>query len=383
MNSPDLFERILESLHQAALDPVHWPTSAGLIDRACGLKGNALAICSGAGRTPEEISFARFCLGGRRYEDLEREYFRDYWSRDERIPRIRNLRHGELVPTGDLYTDDEKDTSPTYSYWLRNTDMVQGLHVRMEGPDRSQIVWALGECTETRGWSSPQIDGIERLLPHVRHFASVQHMLADAQALGSSLAELLDNSRFGVIQLNRNGRILAANDRACGLLRAGDGLTDGNGFLRARTPVENVELQRLLASALSPLTVPAAAGTMTIRRRSAKVRLIVHINPVSTPDSMFRAPQIAALVLIVDPVSRARIDPGLVGAAMGLTPAESRLAVMLAAGHSLRDIASATGRTEGTVRWHLKQIFRKQGISRQTDLVRLVLSLDGLPDAHD
>ena len=208
-------------------------------------------------------------------------------------------------------------------------------------------------------------------------------MLADAQALGSSLAELLDNSRFGVIQLNRNGRILAANDRACGLLREGDGLTDGNGFLRARTPVENVKLQRLLASALSPLTVPPAAGTMTIRRRSAKVRLIVHINPVSTPDSMFRAPQIAALVLIVDPVSRARIDPGLVGAAMGLTPAESRLAVMLAAGHSLRDIASATGRTEGTVRWHLKQIFRKQGISRQTDLVRLVLPMDGLPDAHD
>lgn len=65
--------------------------------------------------------------------------------------------------------------------------------------------------------------------------------------------------------------------------------------------------------------------------------------------------------------------------ALGLTPTESRLAVMLAAGHSVREIAVLTGRTEGTVRWHLKRIFGKQSTSGQTDLVRRVLSLEGLP----
>ena len=52
---------------------------------------------------------------------------------------------------------------------------------------------------------------------------------------------------------------------------------------------------------------------------------------------------------------------------------------MVAAGRPVHDIAAMTGRTEGTIRWHLKKIFRKQGISRQADLVRLVLSLDGFP----
>ena len=81
-------------------------------------------------------------------------------------------------------------------------------------------------------------------------------------------------------------------------------------------------------------------------------------------------------------VRSARIDPGIVAAALGLTPSESRLAVMLAAGYSVRTIAARTRRTEGTVRWHLNQIYRKRRISRQADLVRLVLSLDGFPGSE-
>ena len=34
-----------------------------------------------------------------------------------------------------------------------------------------------------------------------------------------------------------------------------------------------------------------------------------------------------------------------------------------------------TGLTEGTIYWHLKQIYQKLPISRQVDLVRLVLSI--------
>ena len=62
-------------------------------------------------------------------------------------------------------------------------------------------------------------------------------------------------------------------------------------------------------------------------------------------------------------------------AILGLTPAESQVAVWLAEGKSVRDMATATGLTEGAIYWHLKQIYRKLPISRQVDLVRLVLSI--------
>ena len=378
MSHADPFERILTSLHGAALDPAGWPPASGLIEDACGVKGNALVVYSGINCSREAIVFAHFCFGGRRYEDLERKYFRDYFSGDERIPRLKRLRDGRLVSTGDLYTDREKESSATYNEMFGATEMERGFHVRFMGPDQSEIVWALGNCSETTGWSSTQIDVIERLLPHVRHFASVQYLLADAGALGRSLGALLDNSRFGIIELDRHRRILAANDRARSLLLRGDGLYDLAGLLRARERTEDRELETLIARALPRVGIRASAGSMTIRRRRARTRLVMHVNPVGQPGAVILGSRVAALVLVVDPESQATIDADLVRVAMGLTPAQAQVAAMLAEGRTLRGIAAATGRTEGTVRWHLKQIFRRQGVSRQTELVRRVLSLDGL-----
>ena len=61
---------------------------------------------------------------------------------------------------------------------------------------------------------------------------------------------------------------------------------------------------------------------------------------------------------------------------------ESRVAVLLAEGMSVREIAITTGREESTIRSHVKRIFAKHGLSRQADLVRLVLSLAGTPESR-
>ena len=72
---------------------------------------------------------------------------------------------------------------------------------------------------------------------------------------------------------------------------------------------------------------------------------------------------------------RLPLYPEFVAESLGLTPAESRVAVALAEGKTVRDIAEATGRTKHTVRWLFRQIYRKLGISTQAQLVRLVLLL--------
>ena len=88
-----------------------------------------------------------------------------------------------------------------------------------------------------------------------------------------------------------------------------------------------------------------------------------------------RAAPVAAVVLIAEPGRRHRISPEAVATTLELTPGETQVAVGLAEGKSVRDMAKAAGRTEGAVYRHLKHIYRKQSISRQADLVQLVLSL--------
>ena len=70
-----------------------------------------------------------------------------------------------------------------------------------------------------------------------------------------------------------------------------------------------------------------------------------------------------------------RINPQFVAERLHLTPNESRVAALLAEGRSVQETASVIGRKESTVRWFLRQINRKLKISRQHQLVRLVLLL--------
>lgn len=102
------------------------------------------------------------------------------------------------------------------------------------------------------------------------------------------------------------------------------------------------------------------------------------MKPVSSPEPDYGAWHVAALVLIVEPGRQHRVDPQVVSSTLGLTPTETRVAVWLAEGKNVRDMAKETGHTEGTIYWHLNQIYKKQSISGQVDLVRLVLSLAAL-----
>lgn len=380
MSQRDAFERILAALHEAALDDTRWLAASALIDDACQAKGNLLVFGDGHSLEDTEIFMARFCYRGQRREDWEREYFGIYHPQDERVPRLRQLDHGRVVHVRSLYTEEEAKASATYNEALPRSHTRNSLHVRLDGPCGGRIVWVIADPAGDDGWSRAQIETVERLLPHVGQYVRVRHALADAGALGASLAALLDGTRSGVIQLDRRCRIVAANDPARDLLRRGDGLSDQGGSLHARAPADDAALQALLARALPRYGSQGAGGSMLVRRALDLPGLVLHVSPVGEGGTDIRARRVAALVLVVDPASRTRIDPALVAATLGLTPMESRVAVWLAEGLTVRDIARATGRTENTVRWHMKNIFAKQGIGRQFELVQLVRSLAGLPD---
>ena len=187
----------------------------------------------------------------------------------------------------------------------------------IEGLDGCGTVMSFGDSTERGGWGHDQIRTIKRLAPHIRQFARIRHAMADAKALGASLAELLGNRRSGIIQLDRRGRILEANDRARDILLKRDGLCDEKGVLAAGHHGENAELQRLLAQALPPYGVQGTGGSMKITRRKARAPLVLEIHPVREMGMDFGAWQVGVLVLVVDPAARPLVDPDLAAAVLG------------------------------------------------------------------
>ena len=374
MSGQDAFERILGLLYEAMLDDSHWPATSALIDEACGITGNGLMVGEGP-KDDIRVLFVGLYYRGQRRADLEREYLEVYHPIDERVPRFRQLPDSRLVHVTDLYTAEELKTSRTYNEITLRGKQQDSLNVRLDGSDGSHMTWGLGDPVASEGWGSSGIAMVQRLLPHIRQFVRVRQALVRAGARGTTVTALLENPRIGVLHLDRRGRILAANDRAGRILRGGHGLSDRGRVLGARSPADQRRLKQLVAEALPNSGTAAVSGSMRLGRSSGLPPVVLHIQPVGVPQPDYGARHVAALVLMVEPGRRHRIDPGWVARVLGLTRAESRVAAGLAEGRSVRELAEARGITDRAIYGHLNQIYQKQSISGQVDLVRLVLSI--------
>jgi DNA-binding CsgD family transcriptional regulator len=59
-------------------------------------------------------------------------------------------------------------------------------------------------------------------------------------------------------------------------------------------------------------------------------------------------------------------------AGLGLSPAESHITLARFNRQTPKECAYSAGLTDNTVRWHVRNIYRKLGVHRQGDLIRLL-----------
>jgi DNA-binding CsgD family transcriptional regulator len=85
----------------------------------------------------------------------------------------------------------------------------------------------------------------------------------------------------------------------------------------------------------------------------------------------FRA---STAVFVQDPLSAPRTEGEAFARLYGLTGAELRVLLTLAPGLAVKEAARLLGLGEPTVRTHLQRIYMKTGVSRQPELVSLLLA---------
>ena len=166
---------------------------------------------------------------------------------------------------------------------------------------------------------------------------------------------------------------IEANNRARAILRRADGLVDRAGYLRAQVAADDPRLGNLLSSVLDSGR-PATTGSIAVERTPKRPRLAVHLSPIDVDGR--GSSSVALLRSHSLSIRRARgaFDVDQVAVPLGLTRAGSRVAVALAEGASVRDIATGTGRKESSVRWLIMNIHSKLDISPNADLVQMVLT---------
>jgi len=377
MGAQDQYNAVVRMMAEAELDEASWPEASRRIDVGGGLVGSHLCVLRGESPDNAEFLFGRLYKRGEAHPELERTYVENYMAIDERLPRYFEMPDGVFSHVNALVPESVRRQSATYNEFLTPTGGGNSVIVHLAGPEGLHIAWSLVRDGQPEDWSTDQIEWIRGLLPHVRHFVLVRRMLASADGIRvRSLLDLQLGGRVGAILLDRWGRIQDANDRARDMLRAKDGLGDHGGFLFPSRKADTSRLRRLLARVLPGADGEAEGGSMGIHRRSAPP-LALYATPMSGAFSDFGPGSVAALIMVADPLDKLEVDETQFPALLGLTPMQSRVAAFLTSGDTVQSISATLHLSPETVRWHIKQILGRLGLSRQADIIRLVLSTPG------
>jgi DNA-binding CsgD family transcriptional regulator len=217
---------------------------------------------------------------------------------------------------------------------------------------------------------------LETLMPHLQRALKLHlqfsQLRLNVEGLGSGL-EAFGHAVFG---LDSKGRVVLSNRQ--GEKIAGDGIRLVDGCLIATHPEENGRLQALLFEAIKSGSRDglSSGGSLLLGRKSGPSSLRVTVSPFQS-HALDSYGQLAALVFVGDPeavpLSRSAILRGL----YGLTAAEARIADLLAGGNEVGEVAVRASITLETARFHVKRVLTKTGTRRQTELMRLMMSLPG------
>lgn len=215
---------------------------------------------------------------------------------------------------------------------------------------------------------------LERIVPHFRTMLRLRNTMVTRDRHIDFSRMIAERSGDGMVLITRHGKVHSMNAQATALLAEEDGLSLDGTELVADFAEDSDRLKRAIHTLLQHGRAQIAdpAVSLAIRRRSGAQPYRLHIMPLAIRKYYFAGDEIELAIQIVGrQTSASQIDDGM-AAQFGLSPAEVRVATHLAAGISPKQIADLLGNSINTIKVHRRNLYRKLGISRHFDLVRMI-----------
>jgi DNA-binding CsgD family transcriptional regulator len=172
--------------------------------------------------------------------------------------------------------------------------------------------------------------------------------------------------------INQHRSMLPLNSRAARFLEERDGLRAVDGFLHAVDEQDDRILQSAIRCALSDREDATSIRGLSIRRSSGSRDLGVVVRAQNVRSLVKNHMERVALIFVRDPHATADSNISLMQQLFSFTRAEAGLATRLAKGMCLGEIEDELNIKHNTARAHLRSMFSKADVNRQSELVHLL-----------
>lgn len=177
--------------------------------------------------------------------------------------------------------------------------------------------------------------------------------------------------RAPMLRVDKEANVSWMNRAAERALRAGCGLTLSAGRLAAASRHDQCKLRAAIVDAANrdaTLDGGRAAHPIILDCADSEVACVCWVLTEGSGSG--------AVLVSLNNLTFAQDQIDAAALVFGLSPAQQRVAEMIAAGHDLGSASDTLGISVNTVRTHLKRIFEKTGARSQTALLRTLLSVE-------
>lgn len=357
-----LLTEIEAATFRAALDPGAW---SDVIEKLSLLYPGAAAHLIGQDRTFQGTM--PVVLHG--YDDGAIRTFQDHF---QFVNPLRegwsNLPAGMSCSQASLIGEDTWRRTEYYNDWIVPQRMsgVVGIVLALE-PSR---VFAVGIQTVDDRTEATALDALQRLFSPMRHALDVNRTLLGLRLDSIAVQAGNEPGSSAILLLTSTGTPCYVNEAAERLLASGEVLAlSPTGRLKAR----DLDLQTRIEARLQRHARPDR-----VQLRTGPHALVADLVPIDdemrdrlAPGPLGRALS-PRLALILTPVRDELQASDRVAAKLGLSQTEAQIALSLADGQTIAEIAEARRASIHTVRNQVKSALSKTGSRRQAELVALV-----------
>jgi len=366
---------IIPDIYQATINPDHWDR---VLEKITEITRSKIVYLHYLDKIKGTAStFAQFgspthsrqnC--NKQFEKLDRLFARDL-SDDDKDEYHWQFFSPEVDSQSDI-------ASEIYESWMKPAGIYYLGRIEFSIDDARKAAIVVLRDEESGVWREGEIRVMNEIAPHLKRALDIHSEFTRLRLRSDALLGGLDRLVIGLILYDRHVRAVYINPTARAIIEAHPAMGLGEDGLFLYDSDDDRNFRETICETASIDTDDSwrQSTSIGVTHPDEEAPLPLLITPIHanliTSDLDYEGAQVA--VFLSDPNLQQPISIDNLVSVYGLTPSESQVAISIANGHSIDDIARTSNHSAHTIRSQLKSTFRKTGVSRQSDLIKLLLT---------
>jgi DNA-binding CsgD family transcriptional regulator len=283
---------------------------------------------------------------------------------------------GDILTLDEVISTEQLHRTIYYQHLMQPFGLEHQLGMRVGEPGGWQSNIGLMNSAGRGNFGASEKQFFQAFRPHLERALALYVRIKRSESEKRIFEEALDRLSVGAFILDGAGRLIDMNHAARNLMRHRDDIAIHGKQLSLAPMAQHERLRRAIKSALAwqvERQVDCFIDALRLDRQDGS-HLSILVRAIAVDPNYQGESCPSVIVYACDSTRHTPAPERLVAQLFGLSPAEAGLAVLLAHGLTLMQAAHKLNITENTARTYSKRMFEKVRVTRQTDLVRVILT---------